>query len=132
MLSDLKRLLKLLLPPILLKSIKGNRGHKTFEGIYEKFSEGFAKEAGNIQTGQGFDPTADQGPLIDEAALAKVEEHVADAKNHGGEVILGGHPHKLGGLFYDIYGSYDIVWWVGIGVGAFSAIIHLPVKLNLR
>ena len=33
----------------------------------------------------------------------------------------------LGGLFYDIYGSYDIVWWVGIGVGAFSAIIHLPV-----
>ncbi len=34
----------------------------------------------------------------------------------------------LGGLFYDIYGSYDFVWWVGIGVGAFSAIIHLPVK----
>ena len=34
----------------------------------------------------------------------------------------------LGGLFYDIYGSYDIVWWVGICVGAFSAIIHLPVK----
>ena len=33
----------------------------------------------------------------------------------------------LGGLFYDIYGSYDIVWWVGIGVGAFSAIIHLPI-----
>lgn len=34
----------------------------------------------------------------------------------------------LGGLFYDIYGSYDIVWWVGIGVGAFSAIIHIPIK----
>ncbi len=34
----------------------------------------------------------------------------------------------LGGLFYDIYGSYDIVWWVGIGVGLFSAIIHLPIK----
>ena len=34
----------------------------------------------------------------------------------------------LGGLFYDIYGSYNLVWWVGIGVGAFSAIIHLPVK----
>ena len=34
----------------------------------------------------------------------------------------------LGGILYDIYGSYDIVWWVGIGVGAFSAIIHLPVK----
>ncbi len=34
----------------------------------------------------------------------------------------------LGGMFYDIYGSYDIVWWVGIGVGAFSSIIHLPIK----
>jgi len=34
----------------------------------------------------------------------------------------------LGGLFYDIYGNYNLVWWVGIGVGAFSAIIHLPVK----
>ena len=34
----------------------------------------------------------------------------------------------LGGIFYDAYGSYDLVWWVGIGVGAFSAIIHLPVK----
>ena len=41
----------------------------------------------------------------------------------------------LGGVFYDKYGSYDIVWWVGIGVGIFSAIIHLPVKeipLNIR
>ena len=37
----------------------------------------------------------------------------------------------LGGLFYDIYGSYDIVWWVGIGVGAVSAIIHLPIRENL-
>ena len=34
----------------------------------------------------------------------------------------------LGGLFYDIYGSYTLVWWVGIGVGAFSAIIPLPIK----
>ena len=34
----------------------------------------------------------------------------------------------LGGMFYDLYGSYDIVWWVGIGVGAFSAIIHLPIR----
>lgn len=34
----------------------------------------------------------------------------------------------LGGTLYDQFGSYDIVWWVGIGVGVFSAIIHLPVK----
>ena len=41
----------------------------------------------------------------------------------------------LGGVLYDQFGSYDLVWWVGIGVGAFSAIIHLPVKempLTLR
>ncbi len=34
----------------------------------------------------------------------------------------------LGGTLYDIYGSYTAVWWVGVGVGAFSAIIHLPIK----
>ncbi len=34
----------------------------------------------------------------------------------------------LGGIMYDQFGSYDLVWWVGVGVGAFSAIIHLPVK----
>ncbi len=34
----------------------------------------------------------------------------------------------LGGRMHDIYGSYTAVWWVGVGVGAFSAIVHLPVK----
>ena len=34
----------------------------------------------------------------------------------------------LGGRMYDIYGSYTAVWWVGIGVGAFSALVHLPVR----
>lgn len=34
----------------------------------------------------------------------------------------------LGGRLYDIYGNYTLVWWVGIGVGAFSALVHLPVK----
>ena len=34
----------------------------------------------------------------------------------------------LGGYFYDLYGSYELVWWVGVGVGAFSAIVHLPVQ----
>jgi len=70
------------------------------EDVYEEFSKGFTKEAGKLKTGQGFDPSTDQGPLIDEAALAKVEEHVADAKNHGGQIVLGGQPHELGGLFY--------------------------------
>ncbi|MCL4105135.1 UNVERIFIED_CONTAM: hypothetical protein GTU68_018842 [Idotea baltica] len=34
----------------------------------------------------------------------------------------------LGGRMYDIYGDYTLVWWVGVGVGAFSAIVHLPVR----
>ncbi|HIC64850.1 MAG TPA: MFS transporter, partial [Paracoccus sp.] len=34
----------------------------------------------------------------------------------------------LGGTMYDIYGDYTLVWWVGVGVGAFSALIHLPVR----
>lgn len=38
----------------------------------------------------------------------------------------------LGGVMYDAYGSYDVVWWVGVGVGAFSALIHLPVNEKPR
>ena len=34
----------------------------------------------------------------------------------------------LGGTLYDIYGTYTLVWWVGIGVGALSAILHLPIR----
>lgn len=34
----------------------------------------------------------------------------------------------LGGWMYDLYGSYTVVWWVGVGVGAFSALIHLPIR----
>jgi predicted MFS family arabinose efflux permease len=36
----------------------------------------------------------------------------------------------LGGRFYDIYGDYTLVWWIGVGVGAFSALVHLPVREN--
>jgi len=34
----------------------------------------------------------------------------------------------MGGAFYDLYGSYNAVWWVGVGVGAFSAVVHLPIR----
>ena len=36
----------------------------------------------------------------------------------------------LGGRLYDLYGTYTTVWWVGVAVGAFSAIVHLPVREN--
>jgi len=71
------------------------------QDIYDGFCEGFTKAAAKIQTGEGLDPATDQGPLIDEAALAKVEEHISDAQNHGGQILLGGHQHKLGGLFFE-------------------------------
>lgn len=38
----------------------------------------------------------------------------------------------MGGQFYDLYGSYEVVWWVGVGVGAFSAIVHLPIREERR
>jgi MFS family permease len=38
----------------------------------------------------------------------------------------------MGGAFYDLYGSYEVVWWVGVGVGAFSAIVHLPIREERR
>ena len=34
----------------------------------------------------------------------------------------------LGGKLYDLYGTYTVVWWVGVGIGAFSAIVHLPIR----
>ena len=71
------------------------------QDIYDGFCEGFTKAAAKIQTGEGLDPATDQGPLIDEAALAKVEEHISDAQNQGGQILLGGHQHKLGGLFFE-------------------------------
>ncbi|UWQ91798.1 MFS transporter [Rhodobacteraceae bacterium M382] len=36
----------------------------------------------------------------------------------------------LGGRMYDIYGDYTLVWWIGVGIGAFSAIVHLPIREN--
>ena len=71
------------------------------DGVYDAFAEKLAKAVGSLKTGNGFDEGINLGPLIDEAALAKVEEHVTDALSKGGRVIAGGHRHKLGGRFYE-------------------------------
>ncbi|MGY3611437.1 aldehyde dehydrogenase family protein, partial [Bradyrhizobium sp. Lot11] len=65
------------------------------------FAEKLSKAVGGLKTGNGFDEGINLGPLIDEAALAKVEEHVADALSKGGRVVAGGHRHRLGGRFYE-------------------------------
>ena len=36
--------------------------------------------------------------------------------------------HQIGGAMYDVTGGYAVVWWIGVGVGAFSAIVHLPIR----
>jgi len=70
------------------------------DGVYDAFSEKLAAAVGKLKTGNGFDEGVILGPLIDEAALEKVEEHVADAVKKGGKVIQGGKRHELGGTFY--------------------------------
>ncbi|MCV3735093.1 NADP-dependent succinate-semialdehyde dehydrogenase [Rhizobium sp. TRM96647] len=71
------------------------------EGVYEAFSEKLAAAVSKLKTGNGFDEGVILGPLIDEAALAKVEEHVSDALSKGGRVVQGGKRHALGGTFYE-------------------------------
>jgi succinate-semialdehyde dehydrogenase/glutarate-semialdehyde dehydrogenase len=54
-----------------------------------------------LKPANGLEPGATQGPLIDDKAVAKVEEHLADALAHGAKVIAGGHRHALGGRFFE-------------------------------
>lgn len=54
-----------------------------------------------LRVGNGFDEEVDQGPLINEAAVRKVEEHIADALSHGARVTVGGGAHAHGGTFFE-------------------------------
>jgi succinate-semialdehyde dehydrogenase/glutarate-semialdehyde dehydrogenase len=69
-------------------------------GIYEEFARKLATRAGQLQVGAGVEEGVAQGPLIDDAALAKVEAHVADALAKGARVLCGGARHARGGNFY--------------------------------
>jgi succinate-semialdehyde dehydrogenase/glutarate-semialdehyde dehydrogenase len=71
------------------------------ESIYGAFVEKLAAGAARIKVGNGFEQGVAQGPLIDDPALAKVEEHVADALAKGAKVLTGGKLHALGGRFYE-------------------------------
>ena len=69
-------------------------------GIYDAFAERLAARVGELRVGPGTDAGVTQGPLIDTAALAKVESQVADAVGQGARVLAGGARHALGGTFY--------------------------------
>ncbi|MCA1442211.1 NADP-dependent succinate-semialdehyde dehydrogenase [Ensifer sp. IC4062] len=71
------------------------------DGVYETFSEKLAVAVAKLKTGNGMEEGVILGPLIDQPALAKVEEHVADALAKGARVVQGGRPHALGGTFYE-------------------------------
>ena len=68
--------------------------------VYDEFADKLAKSAAAMKVGNGLDDGVQQGPLIDQAAVAKVEEHIADARAQGGEVITGGDRHDLGQTFF--------------------------------
>lgn len=70
-------------------------------GVYDEFVEKFAEASLKLKIGSGLDDGVQQGPLIDEKAVEKVEELVADAKSKGGRVVAGGKRHALGGSFYE-------------------------------
>ena len=71
------------------------------DGIYEAFAARLAEAAKKMKVGAGTEAGVLQGPLIDQQALAKVEEHVADALAKGARVLTGGRRHALGGTFYE-------------------------------
>jgi succinate-semialdehyde dehydrogenase/glutarate-semialdehyde dehydrogenase len=70
-------------------------------GVYDIFIDKLTARVKRMVVGPGLLGPTEQGPLIDAKALAKVEEHVADAVKAGATIVLGGHPHRLGGTFYE-------------------------------
>ena len=60
-----------------------------------------AESVKKLKPMSGLEPGATQGPLIDDKAVAKVEEHIKDAVDKGARVVVGGHRHQLGGRFFE-------------------------------
>jgi succinate-semialdehyde dehydrogenase/glutarate-semialdehyde dehydrogenase len=71
------------------------------EGVYEAFAEKLGHAVAALKVGNGVDAGVTQGPLIDEAAVAKVEELLADAKAKGARVVVGGKRHAMGRTFFE-------------------------------
>jgi len=71
------------------------------KGVYEAFTHKLVAAVQKLRVGDGLAGETEQGPLIDAAALRKVEEHIADATGKGAKVALGGRRHALGGTFFE-------------------------------
>jgi len=70
------------------------------DGVYDAFVEKLTAAVAKMKVGDGLKGEVQQGPLIDMAAVEKVEEHIADAVAKGAKVVLGGKRHELGGSFF--------------------------------
>ncbi len=71
------------------------------DGVYDAFSAKLAEAVAALQVGNGLEAGVNQGPLIDMAAVAKVEEHITDAVGKGDRIVVGGGRHELGGSFFE-------------------------------
>jgi succinate-semialdehyde dehydrogenase/glutarate-semialdehyde dehydrogenase len=70
-------------------------------GVYDAFAEKLVVAVQKLKVGNGFEPGVLQGPLIDQAAVAKIEDHIQDAVSQGARVLLGGKRHALGQTFFE-------------------------------
>jgi succinate-semialdehyde dehydrogenase/glutarate-semialdehyde dehydrogenase len=71
------------------------------DSVYEAFAEKLAGAVRKLRPAFGLEPDATQGPLIDDRAVDKVEEHIRDAKDKGARVLVGGKRHQRGGRFFE-------------------------------
>jgi succinate-semialdehyde dehydrogenase/glutarate-semialdehyde dehydrogenase len=69
--------------------------------VYDKFAEMLAAETRKLKVGDGMEAGITTGPLINKAAVEKVEEHIEDALAKGARIVTGGKRHKLGGNFFE-------------------------------
>jgi succinate-semialdehyde dehydrogenase / glutarate-semialdehyde dehydrogenase len=71
------------------------------DGVYDVFADKLTNAVAELKVGNGMEPGIVLGPLIDDAAVAKVEEHIQDAIRYGARVMTGGMRHALGGTFFE-------------------------------
>jgi succinate-semialdehyde dehydrogenase / glutarate-semialdehyde dehydrogenase len=71
------------------------------DGVYDVFASKLAEAVKKLKPASGLEADATQGPLIDDAAVEKVESHIKDATSKGAAVLVGGHRHQLGGRFFE-------------------------------
>ena len=71
------------------------------QSVAESFTKLLLPAVANLKVGRGTEEGVDQGPLINEAAVAKVERVIADAVAHGAKILTGGKRHPLGGNFFE-------------------------------